>query len=247
MRRHYLLITATITPSSDQPSLLIKNSMLRLSEYEKAMAFYVSVIDQSVIRGIVFVENSGFDLRILANKYCDERIEWISAPQTTLSGDVHRGYAEFKMIEFAFMASVTLADLNQDDVVWKVSGRYIIKNLKRIVKNSPVEYDLYGSLTKNWVELSLISWTKSCFLLHFLPLIESLKATAPPETILAKKLAANDRISVVARFNWRPLIDGRRGSDGSRYVTELGLIKHYVFQSINFMRIIFRCLFSREI
>lgn len=210
------------------------------------MAFYENLIDQSAIRGIVFVENSGFDLRVLANKYSDRRIEWISAPQTDLSGGIHRGYAEFKMIEFAFMTSVIIADLRQGDVVWKVSGRYLVKNLKRIVKNSPVDYDIYGSLTEGWVELSLISWTKSCFLLHFLPMIEALKAAAPPETILAKNLATNDRISVVARFNWRPLIDGRRGSDGSRYLTELGLIKHYVLQSINFIRLMFSCLFSRK-
>jgi len=136
--KNYLLLTATISPENGQSGLLIKDPRERLLEYEKALQYYYCNFDRLRLSGLIFVENSGFDLGLISSKYPSGNFEWISAPRTSLEGGIHRGYGEFLMIDYAFGNSLNLNSMGPSDVVWKVSGRYVLKNLGRMIFLRPM-------------------------------------------------------------------------------------------------------------
>lgn len=244
MTKKYLLLTATISPEIGQSSLLIQNPEIRLLEYEKSLRYYHRNFDRLRLSGLIFVENSGFDLRLLSDKFPSEKFEWISAPRTPLLGGVHRGYGEFLMIDYAFMNSLYLRTMSLSDVVWKVSGRYVLKNLGNMILFAPDSYDVYADIKNNWVELSVVSWSKRGFLKYFQPLIDEMKVDFPPEIILSKALGANGFANVVPKFKWLPYIDGRRGINGAPYMSRASVLRHFMTQSLNLVLAYYRRAFK---
>lgn len=241
--KRYLLLTATISPEAGQSSLFIQDPGKRLSEYEKALEYYYRNFERLHISGLIFVENSGFDLGLISKKYPSDNFEWISAPRTPLAGGVHRGYGEFLMIDYAFRHSLYLRAMSSPDVVWKVSGRYILKNIGRMILFAPDRYDVYAAINTNWVELSVISWSKRGFLEYFQPVIGEMKVDFPPEVVLSRFLSDAGLPNVVSKFNWLPYIDGRRGVNGVPYMSGRAVLRHFVVQSLNLVRICYRRVF----
>lgn len=72
-----------------------------------------------------------------------------------------RGYGEFKLIDHAIANSKLIGAGRFDDVVWKVTGRYIIENIVKIVRSRPFDADIY-SHKRNYpyrvCELYLLAW-----------------------------------------------------------------------------------------
>lgn len=244
--KNYLLLTATISPETGQSSLLIQNPEERLLEYEKALQYYHRNFDRLRLSGLIFVENSDFDLSLISKKYPSGKFEWISAPRTPLAGGVHRGYGEFLMIDYAFRNSLYLTSMSPSDVVWKVSGRYVLKNLGRMIFFAPDDYDVYADIRKNWVELSVISWSKKGFLEYFQPCIEEMKVDFPPEVILARAFDGDRSMNVVSKFTWLPYINGRRGANGVPYMSARSTLRHFFAQAMNVARIFYRHAFGKD-
>ena len=219
MNDHIVLLTATITPRSDQPALALHDPLDRLADYRKAVAFYQTLLDVDVIRGLVFVENSGYDLASLQRLFPDPRIEWLSTYDLDYPSSHHRGYGEFRLIDHGMTKSSTVAGLPPDAVVWKITGRYIVENLRNVIRFAPRPFDLYCASDDRWTEMSVMAWTRRGHSALVLGAWESFATGMAPELILAPRLARANRAEcrIVSQFSWPPLIVGRRGSDGGQF------------------------------
>jgi hypothetical protein len=139
--KNILLLTSTIRPKANQPQLKLADPAERLKDYRKALEFYVRLVEAGTLDKIVYADNSGEDLRCLSSHFPADRIEWISNYDLDYDSSYHRGYGEFRLVDHAFSSSRTLASLAPEDRVWKVTGRYIVKNLSTVMALSPRRFD----------------------------------------------------------------------------------------------------------
>lgn len=217
--RNLLLLTATVQPRAGQPSLTVLHPGRRLAEYEAALAFYSRLLDDGAIDGIVFAENSGFPLARLAAKFPHPAIEWLAVPPADHPLHYHRGYAEFRLIDDAVRSSRLVQAAGDALRLWKVSGRYEVRNLARVVRWAPRRFDLYGDFRDGWAEMSMLAWSRRAHDVLMGRVWERFATDVPPETILAAELRTPGvaALRIVRSFAWPPFIVGRRGSDGSPY------------------------------
>ena len=217
--KNILLLTATIQPKTDQPDLAIANPVERLKDYRNALEFYALQLEAGVLDRIVFIDNSGYDLACLSERFTSDRIEWISFYDLDYPSTYHRGYGEFRLVDTAFSRSETLKALGDSDIVWKVTGRYIVKNLATVIRYGPKKMDLYCKVNKGWAEMSLMAWSRRGYETIIKNIWERFATGKIPELILAEKLAGVDRsvCRVVTTYYWPPFIIGRRGANGVAY------------------------------
>lgn len=217
--RNLLLLTATVQPRAGQPSLAIVHPGKRLAEYEAALAFYSALLAEGAIDGIVFAENSGFPLARLAAKFPHPGIEWLAIPPSDHPLHYHRGYAEFRLIDDAVLSSRLVHEAGDALRLWKVSGRYVVRNLARVVRWAPRRFDVYGAFRNGWAEMSMLAWSRRGHDALMGRVWERFATAVPPETILFDELRAPRAraLRIVRTFSWPPFIVGRRGSDGSPY------------------------------
>lgn len=242
MSGNIVVLTATITPRSGQKNLAIGNPLDRLSDYQKAISFYQSLLDSGAIKGLVFAENSGHDLATLQRLFPDPRIEWLSTYDLNYPSRYHRGYGEFRLIDYAMKNSSTVAGLAVDEVVWKVTGRYIIENLHNVIRFAPKRFDLYCASNGSWTEMSVMAWTRHGHAGLLLGAWELFATGMAPEPILASRLACLNRTEyrIVNVFSWPPLIVGRRGTDGGQFTGWLSRWKFRAKLLPKLLRIPFR-------
>lgn len=218
-RNHLVLMTATITPQANQVNLALTDPAARLEDYRNALLFYVALLNRQVISGIVFVENSGFDLGRLKALFPDPRIEWLTYPDTPYPSEYHRGYGEFRLIDFAMQNASSIRCAAAELVVWKVTGRYIVENLQRVIRFAPKTFDLYCRSTRSWTEMSLMAWTRTGHEKLLRGVYSRFNSGKAPELILAPELspARTHGCEFVREFTWPPVIIGRRGTDGGQF------------------------------
>lgn len=212
-------MTATITPQANQVNLAITDPAARLDDYRNALLFYVALLKQQVISGIVFVENSGFDLGHLKTLFPDPRIEWLACADQPYPSEYHRGYGEFRLIDYAMKNSVSITSASQQLVIWKVTGRYIVQNFQRVIRFAPRTFDLYCRSSNTWTEMSLMAWTRTGHEKLLRGAYARFNSGKAPELILAPELTP-DRLKdckFVREFSWPPVIIGRRGTDGGHF------------------------------
>lgn len=226
--KHILLLTATIQPRAGQPSLAVTDPAVRLQEYETALAFYAGLLQRGALHAIVFAENSGFDLGPLAARFPVAGIEWISAPDLDYPLGYHRGYGEFRLVDAAMQRSTHIREAGADARVWKVSGRYIVSNLGRVLRWAPRRFDFYCAMKKGWAEMSALAWSPEGYRHAIEGIWRSFDSAMPPELILYQRfeLPPSARLRVVRSFNWPPFIVGRRGSDGSSFEGRFTRYRH---------------------
>lgn len=218
--KNILLLTSTIRPKTDQPELAIANPDERLKDYRNALQFYSECLNEGVIDRIVYIDNSGYDLSCLSDQFTSDRIEWISFYDLDYPSDYHRGYGEFRLVDTAFSRSKTLAEMGKEDVLWKVTGRYIVKNLATVIKYAPKRLDLYCLIKKKiWAEMSLMAWSRRGYDMIIKGIWEQFATRKIPELILAEKMNGFDRslCRIVTTYHWPPFIIGRRGANAVPY------------------------------
>jgi hypothetical protein len=244
-RRNILLLTATISPNPIQANFALSNPGQRFLEYKTALAFYSGLLDEGLLDGIVFAENSGFDLKILATQFPSEKIEWLSYTDLRYPVGAHRGYGEFKLIDSAMSDASSLRALSDPDLIWKVSGRYLVKNLAGVVKRLKRSCDLYVDVRKNWAEMSVMAWSNRGYEAVIKGLYPCFASGPVPELTLAAKLHQLRDPSLLLQLNyvWPTWIVGRRGSDGSsyegrvprlRFFWNVSIIKIRMFRNLSF-------------
>jgi hypothetical protein len=223
-----VLLTATIRPKEGQPDLRVIDPDERLGEYTRALAFYHSLLARGRIDRLVFADNSGFDLGPLAARFGSDGIEWMSCFDLDYPSHYHRGYGELRLIDWAWANSATLRTLGERDMVWKVTGRYIVSNLVAFLRVLPPRVDLYANLDGDWMGMEIFGVSRRGFDTLLRGSSAHYEVGIPPELTLARRLRAGGfgECRIETRFHWPVDIVGRRGSDGSRFRGRWSPLRH---------------------
>jgi hypothetical protein len=167
-----LLLTATITPPSDA-KIARRDPTIRLKDYINALKFYLPLVTQC-IDYIIFAENSNSDiscLKALVNEAkLSDKVEFIVIYGLDYPWSYGRGYGEFKLIEHVMNHS-KLINTYPKSIIWKVTGRYIIRNICHIIATKPPDFDIYCNFLNYsyfmnyrrtpYLTLYLLAWTPS--------------------------------------------------------------------------------------
>ena len=228
-------MTATITPKPDAFSLARRDPRDRLRDYELALQFYLEVLSQGFVDGIVFAENSNSDVTSLvrmteaANQ--TERVEFFACYGLDYPQEYSRGYGEFMLLD-RVMSESKFVRQNPNAIIWKVTGRYRIRNLSKIISRRPKQFDLYchcRNYPTRLVDQYLLAWPTQSYDRLLRGVFETFKENETGvfgEVVMRGYLdeAESRGLSVVRRFSEPPIIDGIRGWDGRAY--EQGLSMH---------------------
>ena len=138
-------MTATVTPPSSEPWLVLMDTDQRLAQYVEAFKFYLGE-QHSAIDGIVFVDNSNHpleEIRRIANVYQgNKEIEIISFSGLGYPVEYGRGYGELKLIEHAYENSRMMQGMRSDDRFWKVTGRLQVTTIDKIIRATKLYFDV---------------------------------------------------------------------------------------------------------
>jgi hypothetical protein len=144
------LLPATIN-TGDTPYITPRNPAERLAQYRQSLQQW---IDSRLGVPIVFVENSGADLRPL-QMVADESgyapgVEVIGFADNEMAEAKGKGQGEIRTFEYALERSSVLRDAQ---LIWKVTGRYFVRNGRRLLACTTggewhaLHFDLLANLT----------------------------------------------------------------------------------------------------
>jgi hypothetical protein len=231
--KHILLMTATITPHNAR-NLARTDPATRLKDYDDALGFYLGLIDRP-LHGIVFVENSDSDVttlrELVASRGLTERVEFLCNYGVHLYSEKGRAHGEFKLLDYAMTASIMLIEAGMNHVVWKITGRYMVKNLASMIASAPRGFDAYVDMKdhpRRWMDMRLMAWTTPGYDRIFRGVADDLDAKTHEMHMrdYLPKRAQGARL--VPRFSKEPFIDGVRGWDNGNYSKGRELLKSYV-------------------
>lgn len=235
-----LLLTATITPLSGIPILARTDPSARLDDYANALKFYLSLVDQCVDY-IIFVENSNSDISrlraIVDQANLTKSVEFIVFEGLDFPPAYGRGYGDFKCVEYAMNHSTILDSQPGDSIVWKVTGRYLIKNLCRIIATKPSRFDVYchcRNRPMRFAEMYLIAWTRSGYQAGLKNIYQEVRddisSEHSPEVAFRNVLEQRSKtIKIVPRFKVTPFYDCVLGYTNQRLSSEpYYLLKYYL-------------------
>lgn len=237
-----LLITSTIAPAPGTFALTVTDPAQRLAEYCAAFRFYLGLLDRGLVDSIVYADNSGHPLdalqAIAAGRGLSDRVEFLSFRSDTPPQN-SRYYLEMRLIETAFARSERL-DPGRDQTVWKVTGRYLVQNIARIIATAPAEADLYVNCRDHPVhtlDFFLVAFRAPRFAALLLGDLDRYRVREPAgEILLRQKIDAGAfaGLRVVPRFRVTPRVTaGRRGSDGARYAGARGTANYLLRSAVN--------------
>ena len=231
------LITSTIAPDPGVVDLKRNNARDRLNDYLTAFHFYCECLRENIFTNIVYVDNSAWPLddfrKIGMELELSHRIEFISYKSTTDPNN-NRLYLELDLIEEAIQKSHFLSD-DPRSIIWKITGRYMIKNIGRIVAACRARdgIDVYVNcrdLPFRYVDFFLAGFNLASYARIFSNNRHLYQGTLPGEIILRQYLD-NENLSgikVMRRFPVVPRVVGVRGYDGTSYSSLSGLMKFYI-------------------
>lgn len=236
-----LLLTVTIAPLPDVPALTHKDPTIRLKDYINALKFYLPLVNQC-IDYIIFAENSNSDISALkalveAAKLSD-KVEFMVCYGLDYPSHYNRGYGEFKLIEYVMNHSKLIHTYSKS-IIWKVTGRYIIRNLRHIIATKPPEFDIYCNFTNSQPPralLFLLAWTPDGYQSGLKNIYQELKADTKkirmpiPEIQFRKILEQrSERVKVVPRFKVPIRLDTITGA-GKKIVSwhPRQVLKYYI-------------------
>jgi len=235
-----LLITSTIAPAADTFALKVVNSRSRLDDYKSAFLFYCQALKKNAFDRIVYVDNSGHPLdeleEIAVKEGVDSQIEFISYQSNIDPKNNSRFYLEINLIDYFYKNSKFLKD-HPDSIVWKVTGRYLIKNIGKIISASnDANNDLYINCRNHpykVVDFYLVGMSSAAYSAIFSNNLALYKGTTDGEIILREYIDKTDtsQLKILTRFPVVPRILGTRGFDGNKYGGAKDLTKYY-FRSI---------------
>jgi hypothetical protein len=227
--KNVLLITATISPPAGAVNLSRLDPALRLKDYLTAFGFYVNCLDRGYFDRLVFCENSGSDISALKeiadNSRNSSKIEFLVFDGMQYPPQYGRGYGELKLIEFAMKQSTVIESAPSECLVWKVTGRYIIKNLRNLIPVSGADFSILYCNCKNyptrWVDMYFMGWRVGSYGLIFNGAAERVVES---EIIPSAEIGFRgvvDALSLENKVNHRfaepAIIEGIRGFDGAAY------------------------------
>jgi hypothetical protein len=231
--KHILLMTATITPHNAR-NLARTDPVARLKDYKDALCFYVDLIDRP-LHGIIFVENSDSDVtslrRLVASRGLAERVEFLCNYGVHLYAEKGRAHGEFKLLDHAMTSSNMVIEAGVNHVVWKITGRYMVKNLVSIIASAPRGFDAYVDMKdhpRRWMDMRLMAWTSTGYDRIFRGVADELDSKTHEMHMRDYLPKRAEGARLVSRFYKEPFIDGVRGWDNGNYSKGTELLKCYV-------------------
>lgn len=228
-----LLMTATITPDNS-PELARTDPALRLDDYARALDFYINQLETNAIQAIVFVENSNSDISSLialtAARGVTDHVEFIANYGRHSYPGRDRSYGETRLLDHAMETSRLIADAGERGIIWKITGRYQVRNLARMVETAPRRFDLYCDVRNRpiaWLDLRFMAWTNSGYD-RLLRDIASRLGTDPKEPAMHRYITGLADATVVQRYRTEPLVDGVRGWDNRHYAQGRAKLKFWI-------------------
>jgi hypothetical protein len=221
-------MTATIAPLLGIPALARTDPELRLRDYQQAFAFYASLLGDC-FDAIIFAENSNSDVSSVAFGSCGNRVAASNVELVSFYGLDYppawgRGYGDFRIVDYAVEHSKLI---QPDDVIWKVTGRYIIENIRRIVESRPPTADVYCHMRNfpyRLCDLYLLAWTRRGYESVIKGIYPKLRNDVIPnahtiEETLFRKIVdqSSAKVKIVPRFRVVPILRGIRGWNNSQY------------------------------
>lgn len=235
-----LFMTATIAPAANTYLLKVTDPRERLDQYKESLGFYVSQLKAGVFDRIVFVDNSGRPLDELEEVAdaagASSQVEFVSY-QSSIEPIYSRFYLEMNLIVQAMARSAFLRS-DSCEVIWKVTGRYIVRNIAGIVRNRPPAFDLYVNM-RNFPERALdfylVAFPRAQFEAHLGRDIDSYESVRHGEIILREKIETGEfgDMKIVKRFTRTPRLLGVRGFDGARYGGAADTAKYLIRAAAN--------------
>jgi hypothetical protein len=232
-----LVLTATIQPLSGIPQLRRISPADRLNDYARALSFYCN-ISEKIIPRIVFIENSNADLSELENVVsrasASDRVEFISFYGLDYPAGYGRGYGEFKLLDYGMEHSRTLASADPNTTFWKITGRYMILNIVRMIRDAPSSFDLYCDVRDwpmPWLDLRVFACTLKGYrtiLQGVYPQLNESAINMAPEQYLHSVINELAKVHKIAtKFQNEPFVDGVRGKDLKNYSSGINLLKFF--------------------
>ena len=139
---YLLVMTACIDPSAGHYRINRADPATRLSDYQRALRFWLSYPDERV-RRILFIENSGFpldSLRSIADREnkLGKETEFISLDCNWYPETSHYGYAEMRMLDLGLQQSRLRRETTH---MIKVTGRLTFPALADLLDHIPDGFD----------------------------------------------------------------------------------------------------------
>jgi hypothetical protein len=136
------------------------------------------------------------------------------------------------LIDQAIKSSEIIKNI-EHNFIWKITGRYVIQNIDKLVLNCPRGVDLYinsRDYPSKWVDFFLVGFD----LVNYSNLlgndIDSYRPTENGEALLRKRIDDGDfnNFKIINRFNVTPKIVGVRGYDAKSYTSFSNNAKYYL-------------------
>jgi hypothetical protein len=240
--RNIALITSTIAPDPGVIGLQRANARDRLDDYIKGLTFYCQCLSQNVFQKLVYVDNSGYRLdelmEIAKDWKVSSHVEFISY-KSDVSPKNGRFYLELNLINHAIKTSAFLNE-NNDDVIWKVTGRYLIKNVRSILQQCQKlpRCDLYvncRNYPSAWADFYLVGFNAAAYRMVFSANLQMYEGDNNGEAILRSYLdsEAISNLKILRRLPSVPRIIGVRGYDGARYGGMVDSAKFFARSAFN--------------
>jgi hypothetical protein len=218
-----LLLTATITPPPNAAHLARTDPALRLQDYERALDQHLAELGRGVIDRLVFAENSASDVSSLIARAdavgLRDKTEFLVFDGLGYPPEYGRAYGEMRLVDHTMQHSKIIA---AEDVaatmIWKLTGRYVVRNLEAIVARRPAAVDLYCNMRnypRRWVDMYLMAWTRRGYEAFLREVAEQIRVGTPerpyggsPEELLRDLLERpHPGVRLAPRFNVTPIID----------------------------------------
>lgn len=143
---YVLLMTACIAPQNVNRYAFRENSLIRYNDYKRALLYWLSYNDNR-ITGILFAENSGFDLNELqqiseAQNLYNREIEILQFKESQRQPGIHYGYSEMEIIDYVIDNSKLL---KPGSILIKTTGRLYFPRLKYLLNvQDKKQYDFFA-------------------------------------------------------------------------------------------------------
>ncbi len=215
-----LILVCTIDPK-DMPHLVRKDVKTRLEDYKKSFKFWTN---NNLIKKIIFIENSGYDIsyfRNMSKSISNKKIEFISSnSNNTFDKNLGKGYGHYLSLKEIFDSSELAKDTNY---FIDVTGRHVVKNFKLILEDIKLnESDIYINLTDflKFADTNIYAGSKKFFNNYIIP---EAKKTNDNLNNIYENCVANAALKAISSgmtLSKTPIyadIDGYIGTNGKKY------------------------------
>lgn len=220
-----LLMTGTLVPGADTPLLARADVADRLQDYRRSLRFHLGLIQAGELDRLVFVENSGRGIEALEDLAAPhgEKVELISYAAPPVPSDGSRLAAEFELLREGWRRSAVVAEAPEGTMIWKITGRYLWKNLAETIRRAPGPGSLDAhlhcrNLPRRYIDFAHAAYGREAGPQIFEALLEGEMGVLYMDWARDQM---RDGILSRFRFNQRlspiPRLSGRRGVDGARW------------------------------